>query len=418
MQKTPLFRDQALEAQKENAFSGVILHRSRLLDAIASVSVVLVLLVIAFISLAEYPQKVIAIGQLTSETGLTFIFPQESGLVKRVYKRNGDTVKIGEPLFDIAGAKHTDGANIVDTVLQDSSKKLVQLRQEGVSSERLIELENVRTKETIKQLYIERHHINELIWKATESRQMHEANVEKYASHYKNGYISEEAVLQKQHQLIEARSKVDELQRALTINMRNIKEQEAKILENEERKRNEEIKLSRQMLTIEQEVSTNKHKLNQQILAPHDGVLVELGVGEGHQTDANKKIAAIAPQNTLLVAELFIPADAIGFVKIGDQLTLRFRAYPYQKYGYKTGEIKHVAAAAILASDISNLGETLPYFNQPVYRVLATVSGELKFSGGNTGNFQVGMIVDADIVTDQRRLYRWMLDPIISTLRK
>ena len=61
----------------------------------------------------------------------------------------------------------------------------------------------------------------------------------------------------------------------------------------------------------------------------------------------------ILPADSPLQAELFIPARAIGFVEVGQDVRLLFDAFPYQRFGTYHGKIVKVSQTVLLDSDVS-----------------------------------------------------------------
>ena len=53
---------------------------------------------------------------------------------------------------------------------------------------------------------------------------------------------------------------------------------------------------------------------------------------------------------------------------------------------------------------------------EPAYRVTVVLESQVVKAYGQDLPLQAGMIVDADIWLDRRRLYEWVLDPLYSVL--
>jgi membrane fusion protein len=53
---------------------------------------------------------------------------------------------------------------------------------------------------------------------------------------------------------------------------------------------------------------------------------------------------------------------------------------------------------------------------EPAYRVTVVLDSQVVKAYGHDLPLQVGMIVDADIWLDRRKLYEWVLDPLYSVL--
>lgn len=118
----------------------------------------------------------------------------------------------------------------------------------------------------------------------------------------------------------------------------------------------------------------------------------------------------ILPEGSELVAELLLPTRSAGLVEEGDNSRLRFDAFPYQRFGYMESTIVRVDKALIIPNEIP-LPITL---QEPVYRLRAKLSAQTMQAYGKQLNLKSGMLFEADIMLEQRRLIEWLLEPIYS----
>jgi membrane fusion protein len=59
----------------------------------------------------------------------------------------------------------------------------------------------------------------------------------------------------------------------------------------------------------------------------------------GAMVRAGEPLLTITPSTGELVAHLFAPSEAIGFVRAGAHVRVRYRAYPYQRFGQYPGTV-------------------------------------------------------------------------------
>ena len=79
------------------------------------------------------------------------------------------------------------------------------------------------------------------------------------------------------------------------------------------------------------------------IVAPKDAVISTIMVSKGQSISDNVIIATLLPENPKLEANLFIPSSAIGFIKVGLPVSIRYDAFPYQKFGQQKGIIDEIS---------------------------------------------------------------------------
>ena len=123
----------------------------------------------------------------------------------------------------------------------------------------------------------------------------------------------------------------------------------------------------------------------------------------------------------MLEAQLFSPSRAIGFLQPGQRVLLRYQAYPYQKFGSYGGIVASVSRSGVspseLAPQLAGLTSLFPP-NDPLYRITVTLDAQTAQAYGKQMRLAPGMQLEADIMTDSRRLIEWMFEPLYSLTGK
>ena len=132
---------------------------------------------------------------------------------------------------------------------------------------------------------------------------------------------------------------------------------------------------------------------------------------------ASVPMLTIVPKGVALEAQLFGPSSAVGFIRAGQRVLLRYQAYPYQKFGQYEGTVASVSRSAISPAELSQqlAGLTSLYgANVPVYRITVTLGSQNVRAYGEAVPLQPGMQLEADIMMERRRLIEWVLDPLFT----
>jgi membrane fusion protein len=119
----------------------------------------------------------------------------------------------------------------------------------------------------------------------------------------------------------------------------------------------------------------------------------------------------VLPQGAQLEAEIYVPSRSIGFVKPGMQVLLRYQAYPYQKFGQYRARVREVVDTSMLPQE---LGLPQNASSEPLYRIRLALDSQTIQAYGKHLPLKSGMVVDASIHLDHRRLYEWILEPLFS----
>ncbi|MDF5947786.1 HlyD family efflux transporter periplasmic adaptor subunit [Pseudomonas aeruginosa] len=122
-----------------------------------------------------------------------------------------------------------------------------------------------------------------------------------------------------------------------------------------------------------------------------------------------------------LQAELYAPSKSIGFIRPGDAVLIRYQAYPYQKFGQYHGKVQSISRASVSYAELSSMVGGVPGLGQDgeqLYRLRVTLDDQAVTAYGQPRPLQSGMLLDADILQDTRRLYEWVLEPLYSLTGK
>jgi len=119
-----------------------------------------------------------------------------------------------------------------------------------------------------------------------------------------------------------------------------------------------------------------------------------------------------------MLAQLYAPSSAVGFVRPGQAVQLRYQAYPYQRFGQQKGQVLQVSRTPLAASELARLA--LPAAlsqgptSEPLYRITVQLERQSVEAEGQEQALAVGMQLDADVLLERRRLIEWIFEPLLS----
>lgn len=158
--------------------------------------------------------------------------------------------------------------------------------------------------------------------------------------------------------------------------------------------------------TLQQNIKkTDLDIQNAIVTANIDGVAnVIKDIYPGDFLSSGEEILTIIPKNnTAYLMQVYVSNKDIGELKAGDSVKYNFAALPSKEYGEMMGTITNISEDA-LSSQSS--GESY-------YIVEATVPETKLFShDGKQGDIKVGMICEANIITKQESVIRFLLEKI------
>jgi membrane fusion protein len=126
---------------------------------------------------------------------------------------------------------------------------------------------------------------------------------------------------------------------------------------------------------------------------------------------------SLMPQGSSLQAQLFVPSSAIGFVHVGTPVVLHYQAFPYQKFGIQRGAVVGVSRSALTPAEIATtLGRQAP--PEPLYRIIVALQSQTVKAYGKSEALKPGMLLDADLLLDKRRIFEWIFEPLFGMERR
>lgn len=410
-----LFRKEALAFRQESAMGEILVpvRLSYVLPSIFFGSVFAAVLL--FLCFGTYAKTANVSGQLTAAEGLSRLVIERPGIVKSLRVSEGDYVEAGDLLVAVETAvSGSDGASVEDQLLQFRSveKSLIEQQIRLVNQQN--SSEEARLKSEIEALNNRISSLNrrlELQQQMTESARLSRDDARELLE---QNYIS--------------RLEYENLNRTFNANQieENIIAQDIASLGQQQqdlrsqlsqlpgKTEQETAQLQRQKLEVDSRSAELGARKDYIVRAPVSGVVSSLNVTSVGQTvAAQTAIATIAPGDSELVAELYIPSSAIGFVQTGHEVKLLYEAFPYQRFGAFDAQITRVTENILLPGEV----DTSIGLNQAIYRARAALKDQTLNIGDTSVSLRPGMAFEAVIVLERRSFLYWLLNPIRSVAK-
>lgn len=408
-----LFRTKAIEHQKDRLHGEVLLtpSLSHLLPALF-ISLWLIAL-FAWLVNSQYARQETVSGWLEPSKGVTKIYAHDAtGHIQKLLVEEGQNVKAGEALVVInRGKTMLSGAGVESTQLKEykSQQRLIEQQLARMETKNAIEMSNIQ-----QDLYASRSElskINEQINTLKSRQKLVVSRLDNYSEMNRQGHITDIEIDRLLEQQLSLKNEEQRLirERISANNQIALLSSKAKMtpftqLDNESILR---VKLSELALNIAQMQGQKEYVLG----ANSDGVVNNLQIKEGQQVWATTPLMSVLPENSEIVAKLLIPVKAAGFVKPGQQIDVRYDAFPFQKFGLYKAEVVHVSNTAILPNEAAKIPIQ---FNEPVYLVQAHLIASSVSAYGKDLPLKSGMTLSGDIRLSERSLLEWMLEPLVS----
>lgn len=226
-------------------------------------------------------------------------------------------------------------------------------------------------------------------------------------------YVSVLQIKQQESNALSWQGEMQGLQRQAIATRRSIAQLQQALHELAGQGKASDASLERDLALLEQELVETRARGALTVNAPVTGSISAQLVKPGQAVQAGQALLSLLPGDTGLEAELLVPSRAIGFIEPGDRVLLRYQAYPYQKFGHHEGEVAGISRSAFNPSDLGVLVGNIQA-DEPMYRVTVALAKQAVTAYGNEEPLKPGMLVDADILGERRRLIEWIFEPLYS----
>lgn len=422
MRTNPLFRPAALNACQVNSFGEIVLLRPISFRFLTIFAVASAGLVVAFLIWGTYTKRSTVAGQLIPDTGLVKVYVPQPGIVLQKFVVEGQHVKQGDVLYLLSSERQSSTQGNIQAAISDRVEtRSRSLRDELDKTHRLQQDERTALLKKIDGLQSELLKIDSQIDGQKSRVKLAEDALGRSRELLAQHYISIEQLQQKQADLLDQRNRLQALERDHIAIGRDLASQQSELVSLPLRHQNQRAQIDRSISTIDQELTESEAKRRLLITAPEAGIATTVVAEVGQAVDAGKPLVSIVPAGSILQAYLYAPSKAIGFIKAGDAVLLRYQAYPYQKFGHAQGTVATVSKTALPGSEltgIGNLSNSTGGNNEPLYRITVNLATQAINAYGKAQPLQAGMLLDADVLQETRRLYEWVLEPLYSLTGK
>lgn len=419
----PLFRQAALQWRQES-WMGATQNLEPVPNKWVAVAVAAALffsMICLYAAFGSYTRRVHAAGAMVPKQGLVTAKADQDGVVAQINVQEGQHVHLGDHLFSIDVAHHSymdaTGRNSLDSLKTQyrllKEKRLLAEKDAPITLYVLkAHLETLKKQRAMLKAQIARDEkILPMVDRAT--KQMQDA-------------IGTRLVTQTQFQsqlnvYFQSFNVHAQMVRALNDVEGQESAERLKILQHPIETARQYNEIDAQLAECGRQMVLAGRDMNSTSEARIAGTVDGIAVTVGQRVRNNQALLTILPDQAELIAELFVSSQAAGFIHVGQTVLLKYASYPYQRFGLYQGRVVEVTQSPLDAQPMTGLAGAVatstardPY----QYRIRVKPADDDVVMFGRHEKLRPGMRVEAEIAVDHRRLYQWLLDPIISTTEK
>lgn len=417
-----LFRQEVL-AERQTQWLGTVLLAPQLSHRLFTAFAVLATAaILGLLFFADYTRKARISGWLVPQRGLVRVFAPQAGVVTELYVKEGMEVRKGDRLLMLSTELQSAALGATQTeIARRLAARRDSLAEERRQHEWLTAQQQRALSDRLAVLRSEQAQLEREV--ATQEARLRLA--EKFEIRQRElrrrGFIPEQKLQEAEGETLDQASKLRALERSRMTTQRDRLTLESELDDLPLKSRAEIANIERNIAAVEQELAEAEARREIVVLAPEEGMVTAIQAERGGRANSTVPLLSIVPVGAQLEAHLFSPSRAIGFLRPGQRVLLRYQAYPYQKFGHYEGVVANLSRSAVNPGELpAQLAGLTSLFgaNEPVYRITVSLASQTVTAYGQPVPLQPGMLLEADVVIENRKLIEWVLDPLFTLTGK
>lgn len=406
-----LFRPEAVQAARQQWLGPMRLAQPPALRWLSLGAAALLGALILLLTTGHYTRKVGLTGVLLPVGGVVRMQPSAPAVVQAVHVRNGQAVRAGDLLFELAldrAARNDATQGRIDSALSAQRRALAetasQQRRWVAQRERALGLRLDALAAEQAALAAEAATLGQRLALARQA-------VERERALRRQGFVADAQLQASEAALLALEGQVQAQRRQQATLTRERAELEGERAALPAERDALLAQVESQRAEAERDGADLQGVRRLEVRAPQDGTVQGVAVQAGQSVAPPTALASLLPAEGPLQAELWASSTMLGPLQAGQAVRLRLDAWPHARYGHLGGRVTGISRLPLTAGDWAALPLAAPPAgSEPRYRV--TVSLDPLPAAWAGRDLPPGLRLQADVMLDRRSLLAWLLVPL------
>lgn len=407
-----LFREQALQSTRHRLEGAVRLSvpfRQVTASVVLCATVAGIGLVLVF---GSYTRSESALGLVVPTAGAIKVYARQAGVLTALSVNERAIVKQGELLALVSNKRDMRDANDADgQIIAELTGVREQLTNKQSEETGLAKSEITLARQRIQRVRSDITRLEEIQDAQEESLKLSEARVHDIARLRSEGYLSESQFKTQYQEYLSTKTRFFDTRRELLDRQQELQELDLQLAMLPAQQALRAADLANQLSEAQQRLVDMESRREAAITAPVGGRVTALQMKVGQFISSDIPLLTIVPDDSSFEVELFVASTAIGLLEPGQEVAIRYHAFPYQRYGVHGGRVVEVASSMLASNEIP---ERIDVRAESIYRVTVKLDRQMIDAYGKQFPLQAGMLLDASISLDRRPIWQWLLEPILT----
>lgn len=404
-----LFRQEAVDHASYKLTGSIMIPARVSVFAICGSIAIFFAAAIIILGNASYSRKVTVAGWLVPEAGIIRTASNQTGTISKLYVSENDEISAGAEIALISLSSVTSQGN---SGASENEHLSIQLEARTKSyNQRKVQLEHKQSslegdkaglraelQQLEAQVLLHRDRIKTL-----------KISEDQYHEFYTEELVTRAELSAKTLEVSSAELALSQLLKEKVVLVARIARTQNDIEENIIAQNISRLEAEDAISVLRQQMSTALARSELIVTSSIDGYVDALPARLGQNIRAGETIAVLSPQGGKLVAELFVPTRGAAFIEPGQNVKLKYTAFPHQRFGFGRGTILSISSSVLTPQEVASSGVPV---SEPVFRVSVSLEKESISAYSRDVRLRPGMLLSADIITSKQSFSQWLFDPL------
>lgn len=411
-----LYRKEAVEYKKSHWRGKALLLNGLPAWLILLLSTLFLMALISALIFGKFTQRIDVKGEVITLPHSIDVFSPQQGFIIKQYVKIGDIVKKDQALYEIDVSRNTSSGNVsaaqiasINDKIENSNdiiKKLIDNKSQTINA----------LNEQLKTSTDSLKETNRMLQNTQAGLKKMHANLASYDKYLSDGLITKDQYNYQHSLYFQQQSAYQSL-------VSQKMQLESQITQLNSDRVTKAADFDNQISSQYNQANDYKNQLvesnangNLIIKATSDGRVESLSATQGQTVENGSSLAQIKPTgNVEYYLILWLPNNAIPYLKVGDPINIRYDAFPSDKFGQFPGTILSISsmpASRQEMSEYTNVSDGTAQQELALYKAIVKIKDKEFKHNGKTLRLSNGLKAQAVVFLEERPLYMWMFTPV------
>ncbi|WP_426729948.1 HlyD family secretion protein [Klebsiella quasipneumoniae] len=411
-----LYRKEAVEYKKSHWRGKALLLNGLPAWLILLLSTLFLMALISALIFGKFTQRIDVKGEVITLPHSINVFSPQQGFIIKQYVKIGDIVKKDQALYEIDVSRNTSSGNVsaaqiasINDKIENSNdiiKKLIDNKSQTINA----------LNEQLKTSTDSLKETNRMLQNTQAGLKKMHANLASYDKYLSDGLITKDQYNYQHSLYFQQQSAYQSL-------VSQKMQLESQITQLNSDRVTKAADFDNQISSQYNQANDYKNQLvesnangNLIIKATSNGRVESLSATQGQTVENGSSLAQIKPTgNVEYYLILWLPNNAIPYLKVGDPINIRYDAFPSDKFGQFPGTILSISsmpASRQEMSEYTNVSDGTAQQELALYKAIVKIKDKEFKHNGKTLRLSNGLKAQAVVFLEERPLYMWMFTPV------